>query len=238
MHQVDLVNDQVTPLEDRFSYSLGTGARWAARLFSVATVWASGTSAILGILFTLLMLRHIRQTEERYKHFVDTANDAILVWDAETGEILEANKRSQELLERPVREIVGKREQEIFQASDQAAYRNMLAETLSGTEIQARELHLRRADGSSTTVEVNTSITELDGRRIIQGILRDITARKRIEEEMRHAQKMEVVGQLAGGVAHDFNNLLMVILTHVTKLRGKLSPLQVSESEHTDTIQP
>jgi len=94
MHQIDLVNDQLTPLEDRFSYSLGSGARWAAGLFSTATVWASLASAILGSLFTFLMLRHIRQTEERYKHFVETANDAILVWDAETGEILEANKRS------------------------------------------------------------------------------------------------------------------------------------------------
>src|SRR6267378_3527464 len=125
MHQIDLVNDRVTPLEDRFSYSLGSGARWSAALLSMATVWASAMSAILGVLFTFLMLRHIRQTEERYKHFVDTANDAILVWDAETGEILEANKRSCVLLERPVAEIIGKHEQEILQATDQVAYRSM-----------------------------------------------------------------------------------------------------------------
>jgi len=235
MHQIDLVNDRVTPLEDRFSYSLGSGARWSAALFSMATVWASAMSAILGVLFTFLMLRHIRQTEERYKHFVDTANDAILVWNAETGEILEANKRSCVLLERPVAEIIGKHEQEILQATDQVAYRSMLDDTLTGTDIEARELHLHQANGGSITVEVNTSLTELDGRKIIQGIFRDITTRKQLEDEVRQAQKMEVVGRLAGGVAHDFNNLLMVILTHVPKLRRKLSRAEIFE--HTDTIQ-
>ena len=235
MHQVDLVNDQLTPLEDRFSYSLGSGARWAAGLFSLATVWASAISAILGTLFTFLMLRHIRQAEGRYKHFVDTANDAILVWDAETGEILEANKRSSVLLARSVREIIGKCAHDIFQATDQMAYWSMVDDTLTGTEIEAKELQLRQGDGTPITVEVNTSLTELDGRQIIQGIFRDITARKRLEEEVRQAQKMEVVGRLAGGIAHDFNNLLMVILTHVTKLRRKSPHLQVLE--HTDTIQ-
>ena len=235
MHQVDLVNDQLTPLEDRFSYSLGSGARWAAGLFSLATVWASAMSAILGTLFTFLMLRHIRQAEERYKHFVDTANDAILVWDAETGEILEANKRSSVLLARPVREIIGKRAPDILQAIDPMAFWILVDDSLAGAEIEAKELQLRQADSTSITVEVNTSLTELDGRQIIQGIVRDITARKRLEEEVRQSQKMEVVGRLAGGIAHDFNNLLMVILTHVTKLRRKSPHLQILE--HTDTIQ-
>ncbi len=233
--QIDILGDRLTPLEDRFSYSLGSGARWAATLFSLVTLGATTLSLMLGLFFTLLMLRHMHQTEEWYKHFIDTANDAILVWDADTGTILEANKRSGVLLGRSVLEIVGMRGQEICQESDQSAYQRMVNDTVSGANIEGKELHLRHADGGAIAVEVNTSLTELRGKKIIQGIFRDIAERKHLEEEVRQAQRMEVVGRLAGGIAHDFNNLLMVILTHVVKLRKNVSRAQTLE--YGETIQ-
>jgi PAS domain S-box-containing protein len=233
--QIDILGDRLTPLEDRFSYSLGSGARWAAALFSLVTLGATTLSLILGLFFTLLMLRHMHQTEEWYKHFIDTANDAILVWDAETGTILEANKRSSVLLGRPVAEIVGMQGQEICQESDQTEYRRMVSDTVSGTNIEGKELHLRHAEGGAIAVEVNTSLTEVRGKKIIQGIFRDIAERKHLEEEVRQAQRMEVVGRLAGGIAHDFNNLLMVILTHVIKLRRNVGRSQALE--YSETIQ-
>ncbi|HEX3353255.1 MAG TPA: ATP-binding protein [Terriglobales bacterium] len=59
---------------------------------------------------------------------------------------------------------------------------------------------------------------------LMQGVLYDMTEHKRLEDQLRQSQKMEAVGQLAGGVAHDFNNLLMLIQAHNERLRGRLAP--------------
>jgi two-component system cell cycle sensor histidine kinase/response regulator CckA len=66
---------------------------------------------------------------------------------------------------------------------------------------------------------------------LMQGVMYDITERKRLEDQLLHSQKMEAVGLLAGGVAHDFNNLLMLIQAHNERLRAGLAPGAPAQKE-------
>jgi len=91
---------------------------------------------------------------------------------------------------------------------------------------RAPEIELARADGQTLTVSLSGSVMRDEAGRPLRLrlTLRDVTTERRLEAQLLHSQKMDAIGQLAGGVAHDFNNLLMVIQSATSLMARKITP--------------
>ena len=166
----------------------------------------------------------LRESEEKYRGLIDTASDAIFVIDAATGNIADVNKKGLELLGRPADEIIGRHYSQMHPSDETEKYIELFIKPASHTTPPDIAFHVLHKDGRRIPVEISTSVMELEGRKIIQGIFRDIRERIKLEEEIQKAQRLESAGVLAGGIAHDFNNLLTAILGNISLARAFAEP--------------
>lgn len=172
----------------------------------------------------------LRTAEQKYRNIFENALDGIFQISPE-GRLLEANPAFARMFgyDSP-RELIGTVRDVAQQLCLQPARYTEFTQALNAAGVVQRwELPMRSRTEGVMWVTIDARLAQAgDGRTLCyEGVARDVTERKRLEQQFLQAQKMEAFGQLAGGVAHDFNNLLTVILGNLSLIRlGDLPPAQ------------
>ncbi len=173
----------------------------------------------------------LRESEEKFSKAFRASPDSITIATFDEGRIIDVNDGFTRLHGWAREEAVGRTSFELQLWSDQAVRREILELLQDGKPVRNLPVVGRDRAGGLHHCLYSGDATEIGGTRCLISIVRDVTEQQHLEEQLRHAQKMESVGQLAGGVAHDFNNILTVIQGHTSLLLGdQRLPPDVRES--------
>ncbi len=188
----------------------------ASVLMSAARVEVAGQAYLLTMAADISDRKRaeqaLRDSEERFRGVFEGVTDGILLAEIESGAFVMANPALCEMLGYSEREILALGVKDIHPPEQSAAVSEVFQRQVTGEQRLAPRVLVQRKDGSTFVADISAVPVVLAGRSCLLGVFRDMTAFNALEQQMRQAQKMEAIGQLAGGVAHDFNNILAVIL--------------------------
>jgi len=187
-------------------------------LFLFAPIIESGYVNLYGREIT--KLRQAEEGRRLLETAIDQATECILITDDE-GAIQYVNPTFEKITGYAREEAIGGNPRILKSGlQDEAFYRN-LWDTIKGGQTWQGHLTNKKKDGTLYTEEATISPVRKPSGQIVNfvAVKRDVTQELNLENQLRHAQKMESIGQLAGGVAHDFNNILTTIMGYSSSMK-------------------
>ena len=162
----------------------------------------------------------LRESNELLRALTDAAFEAVVIH--RDGEILIANHAAELAARVEPGGLVGRR---LFDFIAPESIPMVMDRIREGNE-QPYEAVGQRSDGTTYPLEVQVRVgaVSVNGAPARVAVVRDVSERRKLEEQVRQTQKMEAIGKLAGGIAHDFNNLLAVILSAASLASSELDP--------------
>jgi diguanylate cyclase (GGDEF)-like protein/PAS domain S-box-containing protein len=131
----------------------------------------------------------LQESEEKHRELFEEAMDAIFIADAKTGTLIDCNRAASELVGREKSELIGKN-QKILHPSwkIEGEFSNTFKQHLKEKEGQVLSTQIITKDGEIKKVEIKANLIELRGKTVLQGIFRDVTERKRVEEALKESE--------------------------------------------------
>jgi PAS domain S-box-containing protein len=189
-------------------------------------------------LSSMLFMTDLHKSEARLRTLVQTIPDLIWLKDPE-GVYLACNAMFERFFGAKEADIVGKTDYDFVDRELADFFRDHDRKAVAAGKPSSNEEWITFADDGHRALlnTIKTPMFDAEGRLIgVLGIGRDITESHKLEEQLRHAQKMEAVGTLAGGIAHDFNNILNVIIGFGTMVLDRISDDPLSKEQMNDVL--
>jgi PAS domain S-box-containing protein len=181
------IDDRLAPLEVRFSESAAEASRWLYRVLITVFASITGLLVLAGLALYIRLFQHITDSEQKYRHLIDTASEAIFILDGRSAAILDANRKGEQILGGPVEQFAGAVLPLLCLETrgDGKVAREQISKLIGAK----RESRMRAARGVSIDVEFSGSAVHVRGGTLIEIILRDITEQKNAAAAIRESEQ-------------------------------------------------